>query len=377
MEAYVKRTYAQKNRPGGATNKYPFWDYRSRRGSLSTSASNSSNDGSSISSIGSMRSEAEGENISLSGNSDIDSIMLSDPYRLTVHFLADSHEVYPMMDMYQPVIDWVDPDLHIFKVSERINVSEQREDDFTYSESSIPSTAVMIFLHEEGMLGCERIQTAKIHFEKSPWKFHHSEQVSRGRVNPYPYNSQDFFYTSEDLPLWAVRQVHYGKEHIRLVIFAGEENWGDMVHFYKLIIGTDPELLRDDFCLFTVHTHTHYDIQFALKRLPRGIKPRPLECVKLQFRVTDVGHIVPLFPNVCKPLSDTRWETKDHDGNTIVLEVTGCLLPPANKSLENSVTRKRSDRSDASDRSRGSSRASSETTSSHSGKTIEMSGFYV
>nr|XP_011446898.2 protein FAM124A [Crassostrea gigas] len=169
MEAYVKRTYAQKNRPGGATNKYPFWDYRSRRGSLSTSASNSSNDGSSISSIGSLRSEAEGENISLSGNSDIDSIMLSDPYRLTVHFLADSHEVYPMMDMYQPVIDWVDPDLHIFKVSERINISEQRADDFTYSESSIPSTAVMIFLHEEGMLGCERIQTAKIHFEKSPW----------------------------------------------------------------------------------------------------------------------------------------------------------------------------------------------------------------
>ena len=332
--------------------------------------------GSSISSLGSMRSETEGENISLSGNSDVDSVMLSDPYRVTVHFLADSHEVYPMLDMYQPVIDWIDPDLHIFKVSERPNYNDDGNNDFDRHTSCLPSTAIMVFLHEEGMLGCERIQTAKRHFEKSPWKFHHSEHVSRGRVNPYPYNSQDFYYTSEDLPLWAVRQVHYGKEHIRIVVFASEENWSDMVHFYKLIIGTEPEVSRNDFCLFTVHTHTHYDIQFALKRLQSETKPRSLECIKLQFRVTDVGHIVPLFPNVCKPLSDTRWETTDHDGNIIVLEVSGYVPIASEKPLSNNVTRNRSDRSDRSDKS-GNSDRSSGTASSNSSKTIQISGFYV
>ncbi|XP_069103942.1 protein FAM124A-like isoform X1 [Argopecten irradians] len=348
MDAYLKRTYGQK-RTGNGQNKYPFWDYRSRRGSLSASASNSSNDGSSISSIGSLRSETESENISLSGNSDIDSIMLSDPYRMTVHFLADAHEIYPMMDMYQPVIDWVDPDLHIFKISERTDFSDGDNQSFSMQTSYLPSVSLMVFLHEEGMLGCERIQNAKRHFEKSPWKFHHSEEVSRGRVNPYPYNSQDFYYTSEDLPLWAVRQVHYGKEHIRVVVFASEENWNDMVQFYKIIIGTEPDLNRNDFCLFTIHTHLNYDVQFALKKIQSDIKPRALDCVKLQFRVTDVGQIVPLFPNVCKPLSDTRWQTTDHDGNVIVLEVTGCNLSPSDKTSH--VSRHSSDRSNRSDQS--------------------------
>lgn len=325
--------------------------------------------GSSISSFSSMRSETEAESISLSGTSDTDSIMLSDPYRMTIQCLTDSHEIYPMMDIYQPVIDWVDPDLHIVKVSEMTETNKNSENDIDVLTSRIPSITVMIFLHEEGMLGCERIQGAKRHFEKSPWKFHHSEQVSRGRVNPYPYNSQDFYYTSEDLPLWAVRQVHYGKEHIRFVVFTSEENWTDMVRFYKLIIGAEPELQRNDFCLFTVHTHIHYDVQFALKKLGGETKPHPPSCVKLQFRVTEVGHIVPLFPNICKPLSDTRWETRDHDGNTIILEVTGCLTPVLDKSVD--INRQSSDKSNHSRKSTNSDGSAT------SDKTVHLSSFYV
>lgn len=273
--------------------------------------------------MSSTRSETESENTSLSG-SDTDSLMLCDPNRLMVQITADTHEVCPMLDLYQSVIDWIDPDLHLFKISERTNMNEVSNQTKMLAETSyLPSVSIMVFLHEAGMLGCERIQSAKRHFQKTPWKFHHSEQVSRGTINPYPFNSQDYYYTSEDLPLWAVRQVHCGKEYIRTVVFTSEENWDDMVQFYKIILGGDPELLRNDFCLFTVHSHLHYDIQFALKKLKGNTKPRALEGVKLQFHVTEVGHIVPLFPNVCRPLSDTRWETTDHDGNTIILEVTG------------------------------------------------------
>lgn len=368
MEEYLRRNYV-KRKVGTARSKFPFWDYRSRRGSLSASASNSSNDGSSISSIGSVRSEIEAESISLSGTSDIDSIMLSDPLRLTIHCLTDSHEIFSMMDIYQPVIDWIDPDLHVMKISEITDINGISDNHIDVITSHIPSVTIMVFLHEEGMIGCERIQGAKRHFERPPWKFHHSESVSKGRVNPYPYNSQDFYYTSEDLPLWAVRQVHCGNEHMRIVVFTSEKNWVDMMGFYTLIIGSEPDLHRNDFCLFTVHTHVHYDVQFALKKLGGETTPRSPACVKIQFRVPELAHVVPLFPNICKPLSDTRWETTDHDGNTIILEETGCSTPVLVKSPnDESLGLKNSDQSE---------RSMNSNSSDNSDKTVYLSSFYV
>lgn len=257
--------------------------------------------------------------------SDSDSL-LGDPQRIILNLIADPNELYSLLDMYQPIINWVDSDLHMFKLTERTYTDVrryQRDNTCPRASVEIPSIGVMVFLHEEGMLGCERIQTAKNYFESPPWKFHHSEHVSRGVIQPYPYNSQDYYFTSDDLPLWAVRQVHCGKEHIRLVTFTSYENWDDMVTFYKLIIGADPDIVKNDFCLFTLHTQPCYDVQFALKKLPKDIHPKKLDSIRMQFRITDVGHIVPLFPNICQPLSDTKWQTTDHDGNTVVLDVVG------------------------------------------------------
>ena len=233
-----------------------------------------------------------------------------------------SLQILPLIDLYQPVIEWIDRDLHIFKVSERTSQDNLNQSVFQRKNvSRMPSIAVMLFLEEEGVLGYERIQGAKRRFEKSPWKFHHSEQVGQGKINLYPYNSADYFYTSEDLPLWAVRQVHYGKEHVRIVLFVSDGNWSDMVQFYKLVIGCEPDTQKEDFCLFTVHSHINYDVQFALKKLKGETSPRVLDCVKLQFRVSQVGNMVPLFPNICKPVSDRMWETTDHDGNSIIIDV--------------------------------------------------------
>ena len=278
--------------------------------------------GSSISSMSSTRSETESENASLSG-SDTDSLSQNDPNRISIQFFADAHEILPLYDLFQPVVNWIDPDMHLFKITERESHCVRDRDDADTDPEVIPSLAVIVFLHEEGMLGCERIQAARHHFEKCPWKFHHSEHLKNGTLNPYPYNSQEFYYTSDDLPLWAVRQVHYGKEHIRIVIYASAENWDDTLDFYKLILGTEADLQRSDFCMFVVHTQIHYDVQFALKRLPNGNKPKLLDSVTLQFKVSDVGHIVPLFPNICQPISDNKWQTTDHDGNSVLLEVVG------------------------------------------------------
>ncbi|KAH3813242.1 hypothetical protein DPMN_141694 [Dreissena polymorpha] len=77
MDTYLRRTYAQKKRL--ETEDYPFWDYRSRRGAFCSSGSlcssaTSSSDGSSISSI-SCRSESSGESLSLSEQSDAESLL--------------------------------------------------------------------------------------------------------------------------------------------------------------------------------------------------------------------------------------------------------------------------------------------------------------
>lgn len=333
----MKRTYQQralkaKRLASEDTENYPFWDYRSRRGSCSTSGTSSSTssgcssfDGSSISSLSSIRGA---DNVSIDSGSlgsDSDSVMLpSDPYRLQLHFLVDPREVLPLAKLYQPVLNMIDQDLHIFNVIANTD-DETVNQSFCQPKpvSRMPSVAMMIFLSEEGPLGYERVQTAKRRFEKSPWRFHHSEHVGQGKINLYPYNSSDYFYTSEELPLWAVRMVHCGKESLRIVLFTSEESWADMLEFYKLIIGYEPDMKRDDFCMFTIHSREHYNVQFALKKLKGETLPRPLQSVKLQFKVPDVGSLVPLFPNVCKPISDNLWETKDHDGNVITIDVVG------------------------------------------------------
>ena len=203
----------------------------------------------------------------------------------------------------------------------------------------MPGVAVMLFLSEEGPRGYERLQSAQRRFEKPPWKFHHTEKVGQGKINPYPFNSADYYYTSEELPLWALRLVHCGKEFIRIVLFTSQECWNDMLEFYKLVIGLEPDVGKDDFCLFTVNSKEKYDVQFALKKLKGETKPRVLDSVKLKFRVKEVGSLVPLFPNVCKPISDRMWETKDHDGNTILIEVIDHARPTSSTpSLEKEVT---------------------------------------
>ena len=172
--------------------------------------------GSSISSLSSAKSETGSENTSISDNSDTDSLMVFDQPRMMLQFLTDTSEISSMEDLYQPILNWIDPDLHLLKVTDSSECTNNRA-IMPNTSTQLPSMAIMVFLQEEGMLGFQRIQSVKRNFEKAPWKFHHSEEVHRGAINPYPYNSQDFYYTSENLPLWAIRQVHYGKEHVRTV----------------------------------------------------------------------------------------------------------------------------------------------------------------
>ncbi|KAK7484718.1 hypothetical protein BaRGS_00024003, partial [Batillaria attramentaria] len=347
--------------------------------------------GSTLSSVGSSRSEIElsesGSSLSSGSGSDMDLAALRDPARLTLDLLVDPHEMCPLLDVYEPLIGWFDSDLRLFNVCEHstnnsINssvnnnsttngcgeklkdfnsrsklrssarcsepqsdkASQQRNTlDNTHRkvkpqstheacsaegcQKELPCLAVVLFLFEEEIQTGGRVDRARRQFERSPWRLHHCEKTQRRNLN-LNRHALDYFFISEDLPLWAVRQVHYGREHIRVVVHTKEDTWSDMVQFYKLILGFEPEVLTDDFCLFTVYSQINFDIQFALKRTDSSasssaFQPAPMQSARLKFKVAELGRLVPLFPNVCQPVSDSCWLTTDHDGNEVVLDVIG------------------------------------------------------
>ncbi|KAK2139663.1 hypothetical protein LSH36_1665g00008 [Paralvinella palmiformis] len=184
-----------------------------------------------------------------------------------------------------------------------------------------PSLAIVLLIQEKEIVGADRLEDASRYFRKPPWKFHHSEWVAAHRIRAYPYNSLDYFSVADELPVCSVRQVHGSKEHLRLQRYVSHENWPDTLNLYKLIIDRNPDYHKSDFCVFTVEMHRQYTVQFALKRLPKGISVS-LPChTVLNFQVSDACALVPLLPHSCQKLSDTRWQTTDLDGNELFLEV--------------------------------------------------------
>lgn len=92
-------------------------------------------------------------------------------------------------------------------------------------------------------------------------------------------------------------------------------------------------------------------LQLALKQLPAGVPVEPCSSTVLQFDVDEVGQLVPLLPHPCGPISATRWQTEDLDGNKVLFQVRRrchlsfprpsearqlfvclCFLPPACRS---------------------------------------------
>uniref|UniRef100_A0A8C4QMZ0 FAM124 domain-containing protein n=1 Tax=Eptatretus burgeri TaxID=7764 RepID=A0A8C4QMZ0_EPTBU len=63
-------------------------------------------------------------------------------------------------------------------------------------------------------------------------------------------------------------------------------------------------------------------VQLAVQRLPIGVQPGRSPCALLEVRVpgSEMGRFVPLLPSSCQPISATRWQTRDHDGNKILLQ---------------------------------------------------------
>lgn len=240
-----------------------------------------------------------------------------DPYRLTLHFISDPKQSKRLKTLLRPLTHAVAPKLKLFNYvdrSERV-VFDNKDPDVM----AIPALAIMIFLQEEQ--GIERILKARQYLKEEPWQLHHKDLVG-GNVVPYPTNNQDFYSHADGMPLWAVRQI-LGKDRLRFMIFVSHDNWDDTVLLYSKILSRDVQFHKEGFCYFLVFCckKLNIEVQLALKRLPLGFVPTPLDAALLQFKVHDMGQLVPLLPRVCSPISAKRWQTTDLDGNKILLLV--------------------------------------------------------
>ncbi|XP_056418014.1 protein FAM124A isoform X2 [Hyla sarda] len=240
---------------------------------------------------------------------------VQDPFLVSIHIIADPGESRCLQGAIDKVLSWIHPDLQLFRVSERRTSKKKKPKQ---SFTSQPALAIILFLQEE--YGEDQIIHVHECFQKPPWQFHHTERV-HGKFLPYMPCNQDFFTLANGTPLWAVRQVHYGKEIIRFTIYCSYENFSDMMKMYELILKKSVWKKKADFCVFPIYSNMDINIEFSLKRLLKGQTHVPLESSLLEFRVKDFGQLVPLLPNQCSPISEGRWQTEDHDGNKILLQV--------------------------------------------------------
>ncbi|NXP27016.1 F124A protein, partial [Scytalopus superciliaris] len=242
---------------------------------------------------------------------------IQDPFLVSVHIIADPGESKTLQHAIDKLLAWIHPDLQLFRVSERRVPRKPRKP--IKAGVSQPALAVILFLQEE--YGEEPILQLHETFQRLPWHYHHTE-LMHGKFLPYMPCSQDFYTLAPETPLWAIRPVHYGKEMIRFTIYCRNENFLDILKLYELILKRPVCQKKADFCVFPIYSNMEIDIQFSLKKLPKGQVPMTTESAVLEFRVKDVGQLVPLLPNPCSPISEGRWQTEDHDGNRILLQVS-------------------------------------------------------
>ncbi|XP_031697655.1 protein FAM124A, partial [Anarrhichthys ocellatus] len=249
---------------------------------------------------------------------------LQDPFLVCVHLIADPGQGKLLQRAADGVLAWVHPELQLFRVSERASVCRpKRHQNGGPVGACQPALAVIVFL-QEAHGGEEQVLMLHRALQKPPWCFHHTETVSNGRrMSPLSPCSQDFFTLSAGTPLWAMRQVHYGKEIVRFTVYCRHGNYVDMVRLYKLLLQRRPAQKKEDFCFFVVYSNPEMEIQLSFKRLPRGQSPAVLESAVMEVRVRDIGTLVPLLPQPCSPISEVRWQTEDYDGNKILLQVRG------------------------------------------------------
>ncbi|XP_025020768.1 protein FAM124B isoform X1 [Python bivittatus] len=240
-----------------------------------------------------------------------------DSMRMTVHLLANTGHALHLQQVLDQLQEWICLDVRLFLVSERPSPIKYYE-TYRQKSSRFPSTSVLLFLHED--FGEERFFQVHDFFQHPPWQPVHIECSSR-KLSPHALDHQDFYGLDEHMPIWGLRQVHYGMEILRVTLYCSFDNYEDAVRLYETILQKEASVQKSSFCAFLLYATQSLVVQFCLKQLPLGMSVDPKESSVLQFKVYEIGELVPLLPNPCVPISNTRWQTEDYEGNKILLQV--------------------------------------------------------
>ncbi|XP_021170401.2 protein FAM124B isoform X2 [Fundulus heteroclitus] len=256
---------------------------------------------------------------------------------INLHLLANPGDSLLLQQTLDRLLRWLCPSLRIFHVSER--ASPFRTHTPIRPMAGYPSLAITFFLHEA--YGEERILKVLDFFQRPPWRYHHTESCGprtagvhissgsspSGALRPYLLPSRDFYSLGAGMPVWGVRPVHCGGEILRATLYSSHGNYEDAVRFYETVLQRQAEEQKAGFCWFTLHTEPGLCLQLALKQLSPGVGVEACSSAVLQFSVEEVGQLVPLLPNPCTPISTTRWQTEDLDGNKVLFQVKNPAPP--------------------------------------------------
>lgn len=250
--------------------------------------------------------------------------MTRDPLPVAVHLLANPGDSLLLQHTLDRLLDWVCPGLRLFHVSERACPVRECNRSHLCPSTSFPSLAVTFFLHES--YGEERILRVLDFLQRPPWQYHHTENgfaSSEAMLRPYLLPGRDFYSLGPGMPVWAVRPVHCGGEVLRVTLHSVHENFEDTVRLYETVLHVRAEEQKTGFCWFTLLKERTFSLQLALKQLAPGVRVETCHSAVLQFRVGEIGQLVPLLPNPCSPISATRWQTEDLDGSKILFQASG------------------------------------------------------
>ncbi|KAM4660001.1 protein FAM124B [Amazona ochrocephala] len=242
---------------------------------------------------------------------------------LTVHLLANSGHSLLLQQTLDRLLEWVCLDIRLFLVSERVTPLKYYE-RYCKRTCGFPGISVLLFLHEG--LGEERIFQVHEQFQRPPWRYR-CAQVANGQSYPYSLAHQDFYSLDDQMPVWGIRRVHCGPEILRVTLYCSFDNYEDAVRLYEMILQKEATVQKSNFCVFVLYAAHTIAVQLCLKQLPIGVAAEPKESSALQFKVQEIGQLVPLLPNPCIPISSTRWQTQDYEGNTILLQVQESSKP--------------------------------------------------
>nr|XP_014433170.1 protein FAM124B isoform X1 [Pelodiscus sinensis]XP_014433171.1 protein FAM124B isoform X1 [Pelodiscus sinensis]XP_014433172.1 protein FAM124B isoform X1 [Pelodiscus sinensis] len=243
----------------------------------------------------------------------------ADSLVMTVHLLATSGQSLLLQQTLDRLLKWICLDVRLFLVSERVTPVKYYE-KYHQNSSGFPGMSILLFLHEA--FGEERIFQVRDFFQHPPWQCYHM-QCANGKLYPCASTSQEFYSLDEHMPVWGVRQVHYGTEILRVTLYCSFENYDDAIRLYEMILQKEATLQKNNFCVFALYATQSIAVQLCLKQLPPGLSVELKESSVLQFKVHEIGQLVPLLPNPCVPISSTRWQTQDYEGNKILLQVQG------------------------------------------------------